>query len=177
MDPFESFKAAQKAGWAHFAPLEMFTTAVAAKLVKHAKVHPGQRVLDVCCGTGVVAVTAARVGARVISQVPFGVVVLPGPLRRICGHVRAHLLTRPCCGGHLRPGCCPLSRTGLRARSGTCRLGRAGGRRQPWPSRSLRCWASPLLGTSRRQCAVGGWPYFNVWPSTYGAARRSRQPV
>jgi SAM-dependent methyltransferase len=43
----------------------MFTTAVAAKLVKHAKMHPGQRVLDVCCGTGVVAVTAARVGARV----------------------------------------------------------------------------------------------------------------
>jgi len=55
MDPFESFKAAQKASWAHFAPLEMFTTLVAAQLVKHAKVHAGQRVLDVGCGTGVVA--------------------------------------------------------------------------------------------------------------------------
>jgi SAM-dependent methyltransferase len=65
MDPFESFKAAQKAGWAHFAPLEMFTTSVAAQLVKHAKVHADQCVLDVCCGTGVVAVTAARLGARV----------------------------------------------------------------------------------------------------------------
>lgn len=65
MDPFESFKATQKLGWAHFAPLEMFTTSVAAQLVKHAKVHSGERVLDVGCGTGVVAVTAARAGARV----------------------------------------------------------------------------------------------------------------
>lgn len=65
MDPFESFKAAHKLGWAHFAPLEVFTTSVAAQLVKHAKVHAGQRVLDVGCGTGVVAVTAARLGASV----------------------------------------------------------------------------------------------------------------
>jgi SAM-dependent methyltransferase len=64
MDPFESFKAAQKLGWAHFAPLEMFTTTVAARLVKHAGVRAGQCVLDVACGTGVVAVTAARLGAR-----------------------------------------------------------------------------------------------------------------
>lgn len=65
MDAFESFKAAQKQAWAHFAPLEVFTTAVAGQLVKHAKVHAGQRVLDVGCGTGVVAVTAARRGAIV----------------------------------------------------------------------------------------------------------------
>jgi len=65
MDPFESVKAAQKASWAHFAPVEIFTTSVAAKLVKHAKVRAGQCVLDVCCGTGVVAVTAACLGARV----------------------------------------------------------------------------------------------------------------
>jgi SAM-dependent methyltransferase len=65
MDPFEAFKAAQKLGWAHFAPLEVFTTSVAAQLVKHAKVRAGQRALDVGCGTGVVAVTAARLGARV----------------------------------------------------------------------------------------------------------------
>jgi SAM-dependent methyltransferase len=64
MDPIEAFKAAQKLSWAHFAPLEVFTTLVAAQLVKHAKAHAGQSVLDVGCGTGVVATTAARLGAR-----------------------------------------------------------------------------------------------------------------
>jgi cyclopropane fatty-acyl-phospholipid synthase-like methyltransferase len=68
MDPFESFKAAQKLGWAHFAPLEMSTTTVAARLVKHARVHVGQCVLDVACGTGVVAVTAARTSRGSISH-------------------------------------------------------------------------------------------------------------
>jgi SAM-dependent methyltransferase len=65
MDPFEAFKNIQKQGWAHFAPLEMFTTPSAATLVKFARVAAGQLVLDVCCGTGVVAVTAARKGAEV----------------------------------------------------------------------------------------------------------------
>src|ERR1700681_279677 len=65
MDPFESFKAAQKQGWAHFAPFEAITTPCAAKLVKRAGVRAGHRVLDVACGTGVVSVTAARLGARI----------------------------------------------------------------------------------------------------------------
>jgi SAM-dependent methyltransferase len=65
VDPFESYKAVQKVGWAHFAPVEAFTASAAAQLVKHANVHAGQHVLDVGCGTGVVAVTAARRGARV----------------------------------------------------------------------------------------------------------------
>jgi SAM-dependent methyltransferase len=65
MDPFESFKAVQKQGWVHFAPLEAITTPCAAKLVKRAGVRSGHRVLDVACGTGVVSVTAARLGARV----------------------------------------------------------------------------------------------------------------
>jgi SAM-dependent methyltransferase len=64
MDSFEAFKAAQKQGWAHFAPLAMLTTSAAARLVKFAGVQAGQRVLDVACGTGVVAVTAARLGAK-----------------------------------------------------------------------------------------------------------------
>ncbi len=65
MDPFETFKAAQKQGWAHFTPFEAITTPCAAKLVKRAGVRAGHRVLDVACGTGVVSVTAARLGARV----------------------------------------------------------------------------------------------------------------
>jgi SAM-dependent methyltransferase len=64
MDIFETFKAAQKASWAHFAPLQAFTTLTAAPLVTHARIAPGLRVLDVACGTGVVAITAARRGAR-----------------------------------------------------------------------------------------------------------------
>src|SRR5437016_11775907 len=65
MNPIAQFKEAQKQGWAHFAPIETFTTAPAARLVQYAGVIPGQHVLDVGCGTGVVAVTAARAGARV----------------------------------------------------------------------------------------------------------------
>jgi len=65
MDPLAQFKEGQKQAWAYFAPLETFTTPVAAQLVKHARVAPGQRVLDVGCGTGVVAITAALAGAKV----------------------------------------------------------------------------------------------------------------
>ena len=65
MDPLDAFKAAQKQGWAHFAPLEIITTIPAARLVKFSGVRAGQRVLDAGCGTGVVAITAARLGAKV----------------------------------------------------------------------------------------------------------------
>ncbi len=64
-DPIAKFKEAQRQGWKHFAPLEALTTPAAARLVKFAKVRAGQDVLDVACGTGVVAITAARIGARV----------------------------------------------------------------------------------------------------------------
>ena len=64
-DPFAQMKAIQREGWALFAPLEAVTTIPAAQLVKHARVRAGQRVLDAGCGTGVVAVTAARTGANV----------------------------------------------------------------------------------------------------------------
>jgi len=64
-DPFEQFKANQRAAWAHFGPLAMFTTQAAARLVRFAGVKAGQRVLDVGSGTGVVATTAARIGAKV----------------------------------------------------------------------------------------------------------------
>jgi SAM-dependent methyltransferase len=77
MDPFESFKLAQKQGWVHFVPFEVYTTPCAARLVKRAGVRSGQRVLDVACGTGVVSVTAARIGARVT-----GLDLTPGLLER-----------------------------------------------------------------------------------------------
>src|SRR6059058_3734348 len=64
-DAIAKFKEAQKQGWAHFAPLESVTTPTAARLAKFAGVQSGQRVLDVACGTGVVAITAARIGANV----------------------------------------------------------------------------------------------------------------
>ena len=64
-DPFGAFKAAQKQRWASFVAFEMLTTPVAARLVRFVGVAPGQRWLDVACGTGVVAVTAARQGACV----------------------------------------------------------------------------------------------------------------
>jgi SAM-dependent methyltransferase len=64
-DPIAKFKETQRQGWKHFAPLEGLTTPSAARLVKFAGVRAGQNVLDVACGTGVVAITAARIGAKV----------------------------------------------------------------------------------------------------------------
>jgi SAM-dependent methyltransferase len=64
-DAIAKFKEAQRQGWKHFEPLEALTTPAAARLVKFANVRGGQNVLDVGCGTGVVAITAARIGARV----------------------------------------------------------------------------------------------------------------
>ena len=65
MDGIAQFKEAQKEGWKNFAPLETVTTPAAARLVRFAGISPGMRILDVGCGTGVVAITAARLGARV----------------------------------------------------------------------------------------------------------------
>lgn len=65
VDVIANFKASQRAGWAHFAPLQVLTTEPAARLVRFAGIRSGERVLDVACGTGVVAVTAARRGAAV----------------------------------------------------------------------------------------------------------------
>jgi SAM-dependent methyltransferase len=65
VDPFGQFKAAQREGWSLFAPMETGTTIPAGELVRFAGIGAGERVLDVGSGTGVVAVTAAKAGARV----------------------------------------------------------------------------------------------------------------
>lgn len=65
MDPVAQFKQAQKRSWVHFTPFEAITTPAAARLVQHAALATGMNVLDVACGTGVVAITAARSGAIV----------------------------------------------------------------------------------------------------------------
>lgn len=59
------FKQTQREAWAKFAPLEAVTMVSAARLVRFAGINSAHDVLDVACGTGVVAVTAARLGARV----------------------------------------------------------------------------------------------------------------
>src|SRR5215469_6124222 len=65
VDAIAQFKLTQKENWKRFAPLEAVTTSAAGGLVRFAGVQPGMRVLDAGCGTGVVAITAAKLGARV----------------------------------------------------------------------------------------------------------------
>lgn len=64
-DPFRAWKGAQREGWSTFTPVEVHTTPPAAHLVRFASVGAGEAVLDVATGTGVVAITAARAGAKV----------------------------------------------------------------------------------------------------------------
>lgn len=65
MDPIVQFKEMQKAQWANFQVLEHMTATAAPSLVKFAGVTERSNVADVACGTGVVALTAARLGAKV----------------------------------------------------------------------------------------------------------------
>lgn len=65
MDPIAQFKDGQRKAWSTFTPTEIYTCQPAARLVVFSQIRAGQAVLDVGCGTGVVALAAARAGARV----------------------------------------------------------------------------------------------------------------
>ena len=65
MDEISKLKERAKEGWSSFVPFEALTGTSAPKLVRFAKVYSSSKVLDVACGTGVVGLTAARLGAVV----------------------------------------------------------------------------------------------------------------
>ena len=65
MNKIAELKEKAKIGWASFISFEALTSTAAPKLVEFAKVNKGMRLLDVACGTGVVALTASRAGAHV----------------------------------------------------------------------------------------------------------------
>lgn len=78
-----SFKQKQRESWSLFAPLEPLTTLSAARLVDFAGVGAGEKILDVGCGTGVVALTVARFGAQAV-----GIDLCPDLVTRARGNAR-----------------------------------------------------------------------------------------
>ena len=68
MDNSKDIKNNAKKVWSGFAPLENLTGTAAPRLIKFANINKNQKILDVACGTGVVALTAARSGANVFGS-------------------------------------------------------------------------------------------------------------
>lgn len=92
MDPMGQFKEQQKAMWSGFAVLEAITGTTAPRLVRFAGITKGAEVLDVACGTGVVALTAARLGARVTGVDLTPALVLRAKENAALMHVEASFL-------------------------------------------------------------------------------------
>ncbi len=65
MTKIEELKEKAKVGWASFISFEALTSTAAPKLVKFSGARQGMKLLDVACGTGVVALTASRLGVEV----------------------------------------------------------------------------------------------------------------
>ena len=65
MTNIAELKEKAKVGWASFISFEALTSTAAPKLVQFSGTRQGMRLLDVACGTGVVALTASRLGAEV----------------------------------------------------------------------------------------------------------------
>jgi len=65
MTNIEELKEKAKVGWASFISFEALTSTAAPKLVQFSGAREGMRLLDVGCGTGVVALTASRQGMEV----------------------------------------------------------------------------------------------------------------
>ena len=65
MTDIPAIKDKAKKMWSTFAPFENVTGLAAPELVKFSGLKKGDKVLDVACGTGVVAITAVRLGATV----------------------------------------------------------------------------------------------------------------
>jgi ubiquinone/menaquinone biosynthesis C-methylase UbiE len=65
MDEISKLKEKAKEGWSSFIPFEALTSTAAPKLIRFANIDRNSKVLDVACGTCVVGLTAARIGALV----------------------------------------------------------------------------------------------------------------
>ena len=65
MTIIEELKEKAKVGWASFISFEALTSTAAPKLVQFSGARQGMKLLDVACGTGVVALTASRQGLEV----------------------------------------------------------------------------------------------------------------
>ena len=59
MDNSEDIKNNAKV-WSGFAPLENLTGTAAPRLIKFANINKNQKILDVACGTGVVAISCKK---------------------------------------------------------------------------------------------------------------------